>query len=114
MTLFCFSVMFAVFPTSFFFTCFFFFFSYINIILYQYFLLYTIVIYYQIFAAEYFVAIFPGAPGTWSSSADGVLQVDPKSGAAVARDSGVVTVFYEISGVLKTYREVNYVFVISH
>uniref|UniRef100_M4AT94 Nucleoporin 210 n=1 Tax=Xiphophorus maculatus TaxID=8083 RepID=M4AT94_XIPMA len=47
-----------------------------------------------------------GAPGTWSSSADGILQVDPKSGAAVARDSGVVTVFYEISGVLKTYREV--------
>ncbi|XP_027875440.1 nuclear pore membrane glycoprotein 210 [Xiphophorus couchianus] len=47
-----------------------------------------------------------GAPGTWSSSADSILQVDPKSGAAVARDSGVVTVFYEISGVLKTYREV--------
>uniref|UniRef100_A0A3B5M437 Nucleoporin 210 n=1 Tax=Xiphophorus couchianus TaxID=32473 RepID=A0A3B5M437_9TELE len=51
------------------------------------------------------------SPGTWSSSADSILQVDPKSGAAVARDSGVVTVFYEISGVLKTYREVNYVFV---
>ncbi|XP_017265231.1 nuclear pore membrane glycoprotein 210 isoform X2 [Kryptolebias marmoratus] len=47
-----------------------------------------------------------GLSGTWSSSADGVLQVDPKSGAAVARDSGTVTVYYEISGVLKTYREV--------
>lgn len=51
--------------------------------------------------------VFPaGAYGTWSSSANGVLQVDPKSGAAVARDSGTVTVYYEIPGVLKTYREV--------
>ncbi|XP_035995172.1 nuclear pore membrane glycoprotein 210 isoform X2 [Fundulus heteroclitus] len=47
-----------------------------------------------------------GASGTWSSSTSGVLQVDPKSGAAVARDSGTVTVYYEIPGVLKTYREV--------
>ncbi|XP_026223610.1 nuclear pore membrane glycoprotein 210 isoform X2 [Anabas testudineus] len=46
------------------------------------------------------------AHGTWSSSANSVLQVDPKSGAAVARDSGTVTVYYEIPGVLKTYREV--------
>ncbi|TKS77795.1 Nuclear pore membrane glycoprotein 210 [Collichthys lucidus] len=47
-----------------------------------------------------------GVHGTWSSSANGVLQVDPKSGAAVARDSGTVTVYYEIPGVLKTYTEV--------
>ncbi|XP_053281143.1 nuclear pore membrane glycoprotein 210 isoform X2 [Pleuronectes platessa] len=47
-----------------------------------------------------------GAHGTWSSSANGVLQVDPRSGAAVARDSGTVTVYYEIPGVLKTYREI--------
>ncbi|XP_031701211.1 nuclear pore membrane glycoprotein 210 isoform X2 [Anarrhichthys ocellatus] len=47
-----------------------------------------------------------GVHGTWSSSANGVLQVDSKSGAAVARDSGTVTVYYEIPGVLKTYREV--------
>ncbi|XP_067383479.1 nuclear pore membrane glycoprotein 210 isoform X2 [Channa argus] len=47
-----------------------------------------------------------GAQGTWSSSANGILQVDPKSGAAVARDSGTVTVYYEVPGVLKTYREV--------
>nr|XP_015823657.2 nuclear pore membrane glycoprotein 210 isoform X1 [Nothobranchius furzeri] len=47
-----------------------------------------------------------GAYGAWSSSASGVLQVDPKSGAAVARDSGTVTVYYEIPGLLKTYREV--------
>uniref|UniRef100_A0A671VZW8 Nucleoporin 210 n=1 Tax=Sparus aurata TaxID=8175 RepID=A0A671VZW8_SPAAU len=49
-----------------------------------------------------------GAHGTWSSSANGVLEVDPKSGAAVARDSGTVTVYYEIPGVLKTYTEVFY------
>uniref|UniRef100_A0A3B5BEP0 Nucleoporin 210 n=1 Tax=Stegastes partitus TaxID=144197 RepID=A0A3B5BEP0_9TELE len=47
-----------------------------------------------------------GVHGTWSSSANGVLQVDPKSGAAVARDSGTATVYYEIPGILKTYREV--------
>ncbi|KAM4609800.1 nuclear pore membrane glycoprotein 210 [Polymixia lowei] len=47
-----------------------------------------------------------GVHGTWSSSADGVLQVDPKSGAAVARDSGTVTVYYEIPGILRTYREI--------
>uniref|UniRef100_A0A4W6EQI1 Nucleoporin 210 n=1 Tax=Lates calcarifer TaxID=8187 RepID=A0A4W6EQI1_LATCA len=46
-----------------------------------------------------------GTHGTWSSSANGVLQVDPKTGVAVARDSGTVTVYYEIPGVLKTYRE---------
>ncbi|KAM9350611.1 nuclear pore membrane glycoprotein 210 [Symphorus nematophorus] len=47
-----------------------------------------------------------GGHGTWSSSANGVLQVDPKTGAAVARDSGIVTVYYEIPGILKTYTEV--------
>lgn len=47
-----------------------------------------------------------GGFGSWSSSAQGILQVDPKSGAAVARDSGTVTVYYEIPGILKTYTEV--------
>ncbi|XP_071780679.2 nuclear pore membrane glycoprotein 210 isoform X1 [Centroberyx gerrardi] len=47
-----------------------------------------------------------GVHGTWSSSANGVLQVDPKTGTAVARDSGTVTVYYEIPGILRTYREV--------
>lgn len=47
-----------------------------------------------------------GGLGSWSSSAQGILQVDPKSGAAVARDSGTVTVYYEIPGILKTYTEV--------
>ncbi|XP_029011071.1 nuclear pore membrane glycoprotein 210 [Betta splendens] len=48
-----------------------------------------------------------GTAGTWSSSVHSVLQVDPKSGAAVARDSGTVTVYYEIPGLLKTYREIS-------
>ncbi|KAL4646368.1 nuclear pore membrane glycoprotein 210 isoform X1 [Arapaima gigas] len=47
-----------------------------------------------------------GSAGTWSSSAWSVLQVDPKTGVAVARSSGIVTVYYEIPGHLKTYREV--------
>ncbi|XP_068163279.1 nuclear pore membrane glycoprotein 210 [Antennarius striatus] len=47
-----------------------------------------------------------GAQGSWSSSANGVLQVDPHSGAAVARAPGAATVFYEIAGVLKTFTEV--------
>ncbi|XP_066553883.1 nuclear pore membrane glycoprotein 210 [Amia ocellicauda] len=46
-----------------------------------------------------------GATGTWSSSGS-ILQVDPRTGAAVARDSGSVTIYYEIPGQLKTYREV--------
>lgn len=47
-----------------------------------------------------------GGYGSWSSSANGVLQVDAQSGAAVARDAGTVTVYYEIHGILKTYTEV--------
>ncbi|XP_041954056.1 nuclear pore membrane glycoprotein 210 [Alosa sapidissima] len=47
-----------------------------------------------------------GLTGTWRSSASGVLEVDPKTGVAVARDVGSVTVYYEIPGQLSTYREV--------
>uniref|UniRef100_A0ACB8EHI6 Uncharacterized protein n=1 Tax=Sphaerodactylus townsendi TaxID=933632 RepID=A0ACB8EHI6_9SAUR len=47
-----------------------------------------------------------GLSGMWSSSLNGVLQIDPKTGVAVARNSGTVTVYYEIPGLLKTYREV--------
>lgn len=46
--------------------------------------------------------LLPGAPGTWSSSADSILQVDPKTGVAVARDAGSVTVHYEVPGHLRT------------
>ncbi|XP_077181720.1 nuclear pore membrane glycoprotein 210 isoform X2 [Paroedura picta] len=47
-----------------------------------------------------------GLSGMWSSSLNGVLQIDPKTGVAVARNSGTVTIYYEIPGLLKTYREV--------
>lgn len=64
-------------------------------------------LYFSVFSYQKELLFFPaGVQGTWSSSSNGVLQVDPKSGAAVARDSGTVTVYYEIAGVLKTYREV--------
>ncbi|NXG21315.1 PO210 protein, partial [Grallaria varia] len=46
-----------------------------------------------------------GLPGVWSSSSSALL-IDSKVGVALARDSGLVTVYYEIPGVLKTYREV--------
>nr|XP_020654120.1 nuclear pore membrane glycoprotein 210 isoform X2 [Pogona vitticeps] len=47
-----------------------------------------------------------GLSGTWSSSVNSILQIDPKTGAAIARDSGTVSIYYEIRGLLKTYREV--------
>uniref|UniRef100_A0A8D0H3J3 Nucleoporin 210 n=1 Tax=Sphenodon punctatus TaxID=8508 RepID=A0A8D0H3J3_SPHPU len=47
-----------------------------------------------------------GLSGIWSSSLSNVLQVDPKTGVAIARDMGAATVYYEIPGVFKTYREV--------
>ncbi|KAJ8257931.1 hypothetical protein GJAV_G00191270 [Gymnothorax javanicus] len=47
-----------------------------------------------------------GLAGSWSSSAGGILEVDARTGVGVARDAGTVTVFYEIPGQLKTYREV--------
>nr|XP_031326876.1 nuclear pore membrane glycoprotein 210 isoform X5 [Camelus dromedarius] len=46
-----------------------------------------------------------GVPGTWSSSASSVLHVDPKTGVAVAQEAGSVTVFYEVAGHLRTYKE---------
>uniref|UniRef100_A0A8C4M7Z0 Nucleoporin 210 n=1 Tax=Equus asinus asinus TaxID=83772 RepID=A0A8C4M7Z0_EQUAS len=47
-----------------------------------------------------------GLPGTWSSSANSILQIDPKTGVAVARDLGSATVYYEVAGHLRTYKEV--------
>ncbi|XP_044528675.1 nuclear pore membrane glycoprotein 210-like [Gracilinanus agilis] len=47
-----------------------------------------------------------GEPGTWMISADNILQTDSISGAVVARGPGTATVFYDIPGVVKTYREV--------
>ncbi|XP_040215305.1 nuclear pore membrane glycoprotein 210 [Rana temporaria] len=51
------------------------------------------------------VASKKGLAGTWSSSSISTLQIDPRTGAALARDSGFVTVYYEIPGFLKSYRE---------
>lgn len=42
----------------------------------------------------------------WSSSSSAILEIHPKTGVAVARDVGTVTVYYEIQGQLRTYREV--------
>ncbi|XP_052575710.1 nuclear pore membrane glycoprotein 210 [Peromyscus californicus insignis] len=47
-----------------------------------------------------------GISGTWSSSASNILYIDPKTGVAVARDAGSVTVYYEIAGHLKTFKEI--------
>uniref|UniRef100_A0A8C4PQT1 Nucleoporin 210 n=1 Tax=Equus asinus asinus TaxID=83772 RepID=A0A8C4PQT1_EQUAS len=49
-----------------------------------------------------------GLPGTWSSSANSILQIDPKTGVAVARDLGSATVYYEVAGHLRTYKEVGF------
>ncbi|XP_006895925.1 PREDICTED: nuclear pore membrane glycoprotein 210-like isoform X2 [Elephantulus edwardii] len=47
-----------------------------------------------------------GEPGTWMISADNILQIDTVTGVGVARSPGTATVFYDIPGVVKTYREV--------
>ncbi|CAH2313255.1 nuclear pore membrane glyco 210 [Pelobates cultripes] len=46
-----------------------------------------------------------GLAGTWTSSSSSLLQIDAKTGVAVAKDIGFVTVYYEVSGFLKTYTE---------
>ncbi|XP_007948814.1 nuclear pore membrane glycoprotein 210 [Orycteropus afer afer] len=50
-----------------------------------------------------------GFSGTWSSSANSILHIDPKTGVAVARDVGSVTVYYEVAGYLRTYKEITIV-----
>ncbi|XP_004581422.2 nuclear pore membrane glycoprotein 210 [Ochotona princeps] len=47
-----------------------------------------------------------GLSGTWSSSASSNLDVDSRTGVAVARDVGTVTVYYEVTGYLRTYKEI--------
>ncbi|XP_077930763.1 nuclear pore membrane glycoprotein 210 isoform X3 [Halichoerus grypus] len=48
-----------------------------------------------------------GLSGTWSSSASSVLHIEPRTGVAVAREAGSVTVYYEVAGHLRTYKEVS-------
>ncbi|XP_053448487.1 nuclear pore membrane glycoprotein 210-like isoform X2 [Nycticebus coucang] len=47
-----------------------------------------------------------GEPGMWMISANHVLQTDTITGVGVARSPGTATIFYDIPGVVKTYREV--------
>ncbi|KAM5256454.1 nuclear pore membrane glycoprotein 210-like [Ctenodactylus gundi] len=47
-----------------------------------------------------------GEPGTWMISADSILQTDVVTGVGVARSPGIATIYHDIPGVLKTYREV--------
>ncbi|CAK6441492.1 unnamed protein product [Pipistrellus nathusii] len=46
-----------------------------------------------------------GLSGTWSSSDNSILHIDPKTGVAVAQDAGSVTVYYDVAGHLRTYKE---------
>ncbi|XP_029437848.1 nuclear pore membrane glycoprotein 210-like isoform X2 [Rhinatrema bivittatum] len=47
-----------------------------------------------------------GEPGTWQVSSGDVLHMDIVTGAAVVRNTGTVTIFHDIPGVVKTFREV--------
>ncbi|XP_004475034.2 nuclear pore membrane glycoprotein 210-like [Dasypus novemcinctus] len=47
-----------------------------------------------------------GEPGIWMTSTDNILQTDIVTGVGVARSPGIATIFYDIPGVVKTYREV--------
>ncbi|NXA43132.1 P210L protein, partial [Eudromia elegans] len=47
-----------------------------------------------------------GEPGTWHISPTDMLEIDPVSGAAFVKNTGTATIFYEIPGIEKTYREI--------
>ncbi|XP_044108842.1 nuclear pore membrane glycoprotein 210 [Neovison vison] len=47
-----------------------------------------------------------GLSGTWSSSASNILHIDPRTGVAVAREAGSVTIYYDVAGHLRTYKEI--------
>nr|XP_060613914.1 nuclear pore membrane glycoprotein 210-like [Anolis sagrei ordinatus] len=47
-----------------------------------------------------------GEPGTWQVSPGDLLEVDAESGVAFAKRAGKATVFHDIPGLVKTYREV--------
>ncbi|MBN3293677.1 PO210 protein, partial [Polypterus senegalus] len=46
-----------------------------------------------------------GLSGTWSASSDQIIEMDPRTGAGVVKDSGATTVYYEIPGMIKAHRE---------
>ncbi|XP_053522186.1 nuclear pore membrane glycoprotein 210-like [Artibeus jamaicensis] len=47
-----------------------------------------------------------GEPGIWMISTDSILQTDIVTGVGVARRPGIATIFHDIPGLVKTYREV--------
>ncbi|XP_044304352.1 nuclear pore membrane glycoprotein 210-like isoform X3 [Varanus komodoensis] len=47
-----------------------------------------------------------GEPGTWQITPSNILKMDTVSGAAFAKNAGKATVFHDIPGIVKTYREV--------
>nr|XP_048312016.1 nuclear pore membrane glycoprotein 210-like isoform X5 [Myodes glareolus] len=47
-----------------------------------------------------------GEPGLWMISPNNVIQTDTATGVGVARSPGTATIFHDIPGVVKTFREV--------
>ncbi|KAL6068729.1 hypothetical protein STEG23_029892, partial [Scotinomys teguina] len=47
-----------------------------------------------------------GEPGVWMISTNNIIQTDTVTGVGVARNPGTATIFHEIPGVVKTFREV--------
>ncbi|XP_043574323.1 nuclear pore membrane glycoprotein 210-like isoform X5 [Chiloscyllium plagiosum] len=47
-----------------------------------------------------------GEPGNWYQLSSEVLQIDPATGLGVTRSTGSTTVYYEIPGIVRTYREI--------
>ncbi|XP_069766525.1 nuclear pore membrane glycoprotein 210-like isoform X2 [Narcine bancroftii] len=47
-----------------------------------------------------------GEPGNWYLLTSEVLQIDSSTGLGVTRGTGSTTVYYEIPGVVRTYREI--------
>ena len=61
---------------------------------------------YQRLQSAAFSCLFLGEPGMWMISADNILQIDIVTGVGVARSPGIATIFHDIPGLVKTYREV--------
>eukprot|EP00072_Mus_musculus_P034438 XP_006502356.1 PREDICTED: nuclear pore membrane glycoprotein 210-like isoform X1 [Mus musculus] len=47
-----------------------------------------------------------GEPGVWMISTNNIVQTDTATGVGVARNPGTATIFHNIPGVVKTFREV--------
>ncbi|XP_054829282.1 nuclear pore membrane glycoprotein 210-like [Eublepharis macularius] len=47
-----------------------------------------------------------GEPGTWQISPNDVLELEMMTGVAFAKNPGKATIFHDIPGIVKTYREV--------